>query len=316
MIISTGFFRAVVGCILGSSLMGCTGGALYTPLGRELTDMPPAPLGNTVAGDRYYFSNGRREKVTAVENDLIAVRRSSRYQYLRFQDFTLPAKSISSRKGATSYDMVKMNPAESLWPLSVGKRIRFELVNTSAGTADGEAANPSKFWECAVEGMQTVAVISGEFETYRVECLRKNRRNKIKQYVTYYYAPAIQQVVLRVDSYSYKPAKRLELVAFRPSLSMLSKASERRFRRHFQHTLETVASGTTTSWWSRRSDTRIHTTPTITRKLGTGLYCRNFLISVNAKGSVRSGAGLACRNAEGKWRIPRKIDTNNGELTF
>ncbi|MCP5417769.1 MAG: hypothetical protein H6965_11810 [Chromatiaceae bacterium] len=316
MMISTGYFRAALGCILSSGLMGCMGGALYTPPGRELTNLPPAPLGIAIAGDRYYFANGRREKFTAVENGLIDVRRSSSYQYLRFHDFTLPAKSVSSRNGVTSFEVVKLHPETSLWPLAVGKRTRFSVVKTNAGTADGEAANPRSYWECSVEGMQTVAVISGEFETYRVECLRKNSRDKIKQYVTYYYAPDIQQVVLRTDGYSHKPAKQTELVAFRPSLSMLSSASERRFQQHFQNTLETVASGTTTSWWSRRSDTRIHTTPTHTRKLGTRLYCRNFLMRVSVKGSVRSGAGLACRNAEGKWRIPRKIDIHRGELTF
>ena len=316
MIGSIRFIRPVLNIILCSSLLGCASSGFYAPPGSELTQLPPAPLGIAEAGDRTFFANGRRERVTAVNDGLIDIRRSSTYQYLRYQDFTLNEKTVKSSNGVTDAEIVDLNPKASLWPLQAGKRVKFGVVKTRGEEPRGDAANPGIFWECSVDGMQTVTVITGEFDTYRIECVRKNSRNKIKQYVTRFYAPAIQQVVLRIDRYPYKPTKRVELVAFQPALTLLSRASARRYKQHFQNTLETVASGTTTSWWSRRSDTRIHTTPTNTRKLGSDLYCRNYLVKVNSKGSLRSGAGLVCRDDKGQWRVPRKIDTDKGELTF
>ena len=313
---SNRLLRPVLTLLLCSGLLGCMTSAMYAPPGVELAHLSPAPLGSTEVGDRYYYSNGRKERVTAVGNGLIDVRRSSRYQYLRFQDFVLMEKAVKRRNALTNIDLVQLTPEKSLWPLAMGSTVRFGLVKTVAGVADGTPDNPKNFWECAVAGMQTVTVISGEFDTYRIECIRKSSRNKIKQYVTYYYAPDIQQVVLRVDRYAHKPAKSVELVAFKPSLAMLSKSSERRYWQHFQNTLESLTSGTTASWWSRKSDTRIHTTPTRTWKIGANLYCRSFLIRVNNKGSVRSGAGFACRDEQGRWRIPTKVAADKSGVTF
>lgn len=316
MIGQTKFVKPVLNLVLCGGLLGCATSAQYAPPGRELTQMPPAPLGTAEAGDRYFYANGRKERVTGVENGLIDIRRSSRYQYRRFQDFIFAEKAVTRRSITSNAEVVDQSPEKSLWPLRVGNNIKFGVVKTRAGVPDADPANPKSYWNCYVDGMQTVAVIAGEFDTYRIECTRRNRRNKIKQYITHYYAPAIQQVVLRIDRYSYKPAKRLELVAFKPTLNMLSRGSASRYEQHFQNTLETVASGSTTSWWSRRSDTRIHTTPTVTRKIGENLYCRNFLIKVDNKGLARSGAGLACRDIKGKWRIPREIDIREGGVKF
>lgn len=278
--------------------------------------MAPAPLGIAEAGDRYYFANGRREQVTAVESGVLDIRRSSKYQYQRFQDFVLADKTVKKQGIVVESELMDLTPAESLWPLQIGKKVSFGVVNAGSKSNVGNSATKRKEWECIVNGMQSVGVISGNFDTYRIECVRKNSRNKIKQRVTHYYAPSIQQVVLRMDNYTYKPAKKLELVAFNPALTRLSKGSQRLYRQHFQNTMEMKASGTTTSWWSRRTDTRIHTTPTSTRKIGADLYCRNYLVRIQSKELLRSGAGLVCRDKNGKWRIPRKIDADKGRVTF
>ena len=65
-----------------------------------------------------------------------------------------------------------------------------------------------------------------------------------------------------IDRYSYKPAKRLELVAFKPTLNMLPEGQQSRYEQHFQNTLfEDRRKRKYNGWWSRRSDTRWLLTP-------------------------------------------------------
>ena len=131
-------------------------------------------------------------------------------------------------------------------------------------------------------------------------------------WVTRYFALDIGQVVLHIDRYTSKMPKKLELTAFTPDLSMLSGRSAKRYRDYFQQVMEQIPSGTSKSWWSRRNDTRIHITPTRTLSTPQQGYCRNYRLRIDHGGNVRRGAGLVCRDSEGRWRTPARIDPEQG----
>ncbi len=296
-------------------LPGCATNMTQAPPSQKLEGLPPARLTDARMGDRYYFANGRREKVIAVDDGLVLIRRSSRYRYSAFPDPLFPAARVERSSGISEKRVKGLEPAGSVWPLEMGNSVKFEVLTSKGGMSEGDVAQSGRYWNCSVDGMERVAIVSGEFDSYRIECIRKNRRNRIKQYTTRYFAVDIGQVVMRIDRYPDKPDRKLELLAFQPDMDMLGKRSQRRFRKYFQKVLDSVPSGTTKSWWSRASDTRIHLTPTKSLKFESGHYCRNYLVRISHKGLLRRGAGLVCRDKAGRWRIPKSID-NREDVVF
>lgn len=290
-------------------LSGCTTTASLQPPGEKLSGLPPTAQVAAAVGDRYYYSNGRRERVVATDDESIEIRRSANYRYRLHRDPLLPPESVERRSGVSLTEVVQQGKNSSLWPLELGKRIEFETHSQKPGST-GKTIN---HWRCGVEGAERVSLTAGDFDTYRVECTRKNRRNQIKQNIVYYYAVEIGQIVLRIDRHVTKPAKRVELTAFRPDLSMLSSRSRSRYRSFFQQVLEKVPSGTTKSWWSRRHDTRIHLTPTGTFTHASQGFCRNYRVSIDHGASRRAGAGIVCRNGEGRWKTPARIAAGSSE---
>ncbi|MCB1758507.1 MAG: hypothetical protein KDI68_01835 [Gammaproteobacteria bacterium] len=292
-------FAAVLTALL---LSGCATTNLQPP-GEQLSGLPPAYQAAAAVGDRYYYSNGRRERVVAADDDSVAIRRSANYSYRLRHDPLLPPERVERRSGVTLTELKPQGESASLWPLELGKEMHFESHSRKPGQEDARI----NYWHCGVEGSERISLAIGTFDTYRIECARHNRRNRIKQTTVYYYAVDIGQIVLRIDQSASRPASSLELTAFKPALSMLDSQSSRSYRSFFQQVLEQVPSGTTKSWWSRRNDTRIHLTPTATFKDGNQGYCRNYRVSLDHGGSRRAGAGIVCRDGKGRWKTPARI---------
>ena len=276
------------------------------PQGASITDMPPASLPRPAVGDRSYFSNGRRLEVTAVSGDSVDWKRSARHRYRAERNFLLPPSREESAKRITTSTLEA--PVTSVWPLALGRDLDFFLRRTSTDKGSGERKESTRYWSCDVDAAQRITVLAGSFDTYRIDCTRKTTSYKFRQRRIWYYAPEIERPVLRLDYYRKERKRRLELTAFRPALSGLSKASLKDYRKRFQQVMEGAASGQPMAWRSERERASIVIEPLKTLQWPDGTFCRNYRQRVTIDGNTRTGAGMVCRTAEGRWRVPRKVD--------
>ena len=83
----------------------------------------------------------------------------------------------------------------------------------------------------------------------------------------------------------------------------LDRADRQAMKRTFQHTLETVRSGTTKSWQNSKSGNGGSVTPTETYRRADGTYCRKFIQTVTVVAGTRAAHDTACREADGTWKI-------------
>ena len=90
-----------------------------------------------------------------------------------------------------------------IWPLRRGRKSTIEYRNVVRGRDNDYRRVYRQSWRCRVSGTETVTVIGGSFDTYRVDCQRRDGENRRLGRRTWYYAPEIGHYVKRVDSYAY-----------------------------------------------------------------------------------------------------------------
>jgi len=67
--------------------------------------------------------------------------------------------------------------------------------------------------------------------------------------------------------------------------------------------LETLPSGSSSTWRNPDSGNYGTVTPTNTYQNSRGQYCREFTQTINVGGRVEEGFGTACRQPDGSWQI-------------
>ena len=135
--------------------------------------------------------------------------------------------------------------------------------------------------------------------------IKKLKMGKFKKRRYWYYAPDIEQVVLQIETRRSKVPKRLELAAFRPAIP---EAVAVEYRQFFQEVMESRPSGKSVRWEAKGEDLRIDVTPTRTLRLEENTYCRNYRMKLQIDDDTRQGAGMVCRDEEGRWRVPRRVE--------
>jgi surface antigen len=70
-----------------------------------------------------------------------------------------------------------------------------------------------------------------------------------------------------------------------------------------QNALETVPSGTTTTWRNPDSGNSGTVTPTRTFQNNSGQYCREYQQTITVGGKQEQSYGTACRQPDGTWKI-------------
>ena len=274
------------------------------------------PLPSYESGTTYVYSNGSWETVTAISAPLVTWIDHRGNVYKRSPDFTrrstsweTSTKSGSRRFVPRSDSLVRKST--SLWPLQVGNEASFteEVISRKIG-------EPEKSyrvnWTCEVIGTERVAVMAGEFDTWKIACNRyNNSRNprtvKVIETRTWNYAPIIKHYVLTERKYSGgKPARRLELVAVLPSQEGISELAKSQMDTAFQVALEDKKRGETVTWSTPNTSWSGGITPTKTFRLADGRYSRRYIQKVNYPGGKRTYFGLAVRDSNGVWITPRR----------
>lgn len=274
------------------------------------------PLPNYKSGTTFVYSDGSWEIVTDSTLNQVTWRDHRGNVYKGSPDFTYrPANWQSvdrevSRRFSPRGDFV-VDEDTSLWPLKSGKTASFtELV---ISRKSGEPENSyRRSWTCTVAGPERVAVMAGEFDTWKIACERYNNyqnrsKSKLREIRTWNYAPEINHYVLAEKQFfDGKPDRRLELLAVLPPGDGLPSSVQAKILQTFQKALEFKKSGETIGWSTPGAAWSGKMTPTATFKLPDGRFGRQYVQTVKFRDEERTYYGIAFRNSEGAWEIPRR----------
>lgn len=285
--------------LLSLLLTGCIDAIRQQP---PLADPGAATLPRYQIGDRRYLSNGRYEEVIELDGDVVTWRVSNGTRYRARRNFIFPELLRESRGRRVVNEFEASG--DLLWPLESGNKGWFAARRITLDKGSGRRVESKRDWYCRVDDGQRLQAAAGHFDTYRVECERTNAMGKFRQRWYWYYSPLLEQVVLRRVESPTRRERQLELVAFQPSLGMLSKVESNAYRARFQWVMEHLASGNTDWYEVRNAAHRIAVIPLQTLRLGDGHYCRTYRTRVMSGREGRWGAGIVCRDDSGRWRIP------------
>jgi len=169
--------------------------------------LPPMTAPALRPGDSYVFRfpNGveQTETVIAVSGDRVSWRIPSGATWTTVTGTMFDTSRWSGSAGYGDGRQQFSGNYADLFPLRVGNDARY----VAKGDSSKQRSGWTRRWTCTVPSEESITVVAGTFETYRVMCYRPG------QLRTYFYAPAINMYVLRVVT-GEDPGRK-ELVSYR-----------------------------------------------------------------------------------------------------
>ncbi len=296
--------RIVILLLLIAVLPGCIGGIQGV---RPDLQGPDLPL--YVKGTTYLYSNGGWERVTEVRGGEVFWVNHRGKIYRGSRDFILPASSWKTRKreGRRSFSPLPgvfgKDGSDSLWPLYPGRSFNF-LEKGRWREFDGPERPYYRYWFCRVIGEERISVLIGDFNAWKIECKRFNRRYRLREIRTWYYVPEVGHYVVFIRNVKRKPERRVELLAVLPPRDSLPQQAVRLMDDSFQRALEFNRSGVPVRWADPDSGVSGEVVSLGTFRTKGGLYCRRYRQTVTSGDIKGRYYGLACR-IDGKWIVPQ-----------
>ena len=249
-------------------------------------------------GDAFTYSSGRTETIERLEDDLVVWRNDLKASYERRRNFVLPTVRTRTDRGEVyrTFDV----GSDVLWPLIPGTRRQFASKVRVRIEGDRGERLFIRDWICTVNGLERVSVRIGEFESVKISCDRFGR-GRWRQTRTWYFVPEIGHFVKRVDTYSSRDKREVELVSVRQAHKDLNSAARRSLYEMEQRTLERLPSGKSASWRAPGGRLQVKMTVTRTMRTEAGQFCRTFRIEILNGGDKRLVPGLSCRTWNGRW---------------
>jgi len=276
----------------------------FSSLASADLNLPAASLPTLNPGDKYYYANGWMEQVLSTNGETVDLINKSKRKVVNFRNFVIPAPYL---EGSTAeYYKESRVPTNALWPLRVGNSASFSTEGRSVSKATQRVSQFSQKWSCAVEGVERVRVLAGEFDTFRLKCDRRSSTNKWWQSYTWYYAPLINSYVLRRSFHKTRGESVRELTAVRPSLTDEPQKVRVGIIRTWQDALENAKRGEIRSWTDKKTGTSTQIEPLATYRAKNGLFCRTYKQYLTRQSITRIYAGVACRTGKLKWRTPTR----------
>ena len=267
------------------------------------------------SGTTFVYGNGSWETVLNATAERVEWKNHKGERYSGSPDFTRRPSAwrnrhLQVRRTYETRTDLFLKPPISLWPLRTGKKAGF-LEKGIWTEEDGANREYSASWACEVVGRINLSVPAGTFDTWKIECHRysvsSNLKSILRQVNTWFYSPDIGHYVLKESDYtSGKPSRRRELVAVTPPYELISPAVRQRIDKSFQAALEKNSRGESAEWQYTQDQFSGATKPTDTFRLANGTYCRRYAQTINQFQNQHTYYGLACRNQQGVWFVPRR----------
>ena len=280
-------------------------------------DPGTAPLPAYQKGMSFVYSDGSWETVTAITAGSVTWRDHRGKISKGSPDFCYrraewQAKSHRGFRKFSKRSDLMIQGEDTLWPLRVGNVLSYSELSTKVDQ-EGTRTSSQAQWTCQVEGTEKVAVMAGEFDTWKINCNRYavsgkgDIKSRLREEKSWYYAPQIGHWILTTSTYHYdKKPRRLELMAVLPSSDGLSGAAHFEMRKSFQKALEEEKRGRALAWSIPDRDISGEIMPMQTYRSSAGIYCRRYVQKLNSATEQRVYYGMACRNSLGRWEIPRR----------
>jgi len=307
--------KALSTCLL-LALLACGCASIPASSGPAGPRLDPAPLPSYSPGTTFVYSDGKWETVIDAAPGIVTWQDHRNYMFSGSPDFTYRP---SQWEGQTRSVIRQFGPrtdlyarsATRIWPLRAGNFANYSESGTWTEN-DGTQSSYRTDWTCAVTGTEKVSVMAGDFDTFKIVCRRyyvssNKSRSQLREEKTWNYAPEVGHYVLAATKFYYdKQPRRRELLAVLPPLDGFPAGARRQLARSFQQALEGKKSGQAVRWSSAELGASVEIMPTKTFKSDAGSYSRRYVQKLILPDGQRTYYGMAVRNPNGVWTIPRR----------
>lgn len=277
--------------------------------GAETRDggMPPtagAVQPSYLPGDAYVYSDGRVDTVETVDGDIVTWRGRNETRFRGNRNFVLP--QVAWRSGGRVGQRRLAASADTLWPLSVGRRVSFSTEAVLMRDSDRQDKTRwRENWECEVAGLEAVTVPAGRFQTFKVVCFGQTAPAGVAWRRVWYYAPAVRHYVRRIDSYADgTPQRSVDLVAVRLGGAGWPPAARTGLDWALADGLDNRRDGEDFTWNSSGVDGDVRIELGTTSRNAAGVACRTYVQVLTTAVGERRYPARACRDSDGVWHVP------------
>jgi len=291
--------RAGLGWLFGLSLVGPVLAALCGCAGTEPTGpvLAPASVPAFTVGDSFRFSDGRVERVAAIDDGTVRWTTQSDFRFATARNVLLPRLAWSG--GEIEGGRTKL-PPDALLPLSVGKHDAFTAERWTRDRATGRTTTVSEAWDCDVPDTEAVKTPAGQLDAFRIVCLLRQDGEAMPATTrTYLYAPAIGYYVRREDSDGENPPVVITLTDYTLAPRDLPPSVARLRSERMQAALQKLPSGDSLAWSDLGYTGEVR--PLRSYRDPARGFCREYTERIAGPLARFHVVATACRSAAGRW---------------
>jgi hypothetical protein len=290
-----GTLRLVAALAVAGTLFGCASQHATGPA------LPAAQLPALTAGTSYSFDDGRTERIVEVSSGLARWQGADDFTFITTNNLLLPR--IAWRDGQLHGERMMAVAPVVLFPMSWGNSVSFTAQRRITDSRTGAVTELSEAWQCRVDDTERVAIQIGTFDTFRVVCSLNTGTEPQGTLRTFYYAPAIDHYVRRVDRIGADQVQTITLTEYWTPEPRLPTQAERMRTSTVQSTLETHRSGEPIAWRDEASGISGVVRPVGTDRSARRGWCRLYEESIEANQHRYHFERIACRARNGGWQV-------------
>lgn len=198
--------RSLIAAVIGAlALAGCSSGQSPTGASSTAQGLAPAPAPIYSPGDTFVYDDGgavTTERVVSTSPDRVVWTNDGGLIWTKDTAVVTPPLMWSDDPELGRGRQTIIGSPHQLFPLREGNVIAYSV----RGSSENAPAGWQDEHRCVVAGQEAVEVKAGRFDTFRVDCQRKDYRD------IYFYSPTVQNYVLRERQFANRQVRK-ELVS-------------------------------------------------------------------------------------------------------
>ena len=260
--------------------------------------LAPASVPAFTLGDSFRFSDGRVERVAAIDESTVRWTTQSDFRFTTARNVLLPRLAWSG--GETEGGRTNL-PPDALLPLSVGKHDAFTAERWTRDRATGQMRTVGEAWDCDVPDTEAVQTPAGQLDAFRIVCVLRAQNGEATPAATrtYLYAPAIGYYVRREDREGENSPVVITLIDYTLAPRDLPPPVARLRGERVQAALQKLPSGDSLAWSDLGYTGEVR--PLRSYRDHARGFCREYTERIAGPLARFRVAATACRSATGRW---------------